>query len=70
MPEGDERFKLLVMGHLEPDEWKTGAQDAPEVGDSAFRQLIAAGLDENDARLKGTLKNRKCGPANRKIRQL
>ena len=25
MPEGDEKFRLLVMGHLEPDEWKTGA---------------------------------------------
>ena len=48
----------------------TPAQDAPVVGDSAVRQLIAAGLDEDGARLKGTLKNRKCKPANRKVRQL
>ena len=59
-----------MMGHLEPNEWETGSQDAPVVGDSAFRQLIAAGLDEDDARLKGTLKSRTCKPANRKIRQL
>ena len=32
--------------------------------------MIAAGLDEDDVRLKGTLKNRKCKPANRKIKQL
>ena len=74
MPKGDETCRLLVMGHLEPGEWKTGAQDAPVVGDSTFRQLIAAGLDEDGVRLqqllKGTLKNRKCKPANRKIRQL
>ena len=53
------KFRLLVLGHLEPDEWKTGAKGAPVVGDSAFRQLIAAGLDEDDSKLKGTLKNRK-----------
>ena len=59
------------MGHLEPDACKkTGPRDAPVVGDSTFRQLIAAGLDNDDARLKGTLKNRKCKPANRKVRQL
>ena len=70
MPEGDEKFRLLVMGHLEPDEWKTGAQDAPVVRDSTVRQLIAAGLDADDARLKGTLKISKCKPASRNIRQL
>ena len=59
MPEGDAKFWLLLMGHLEPHEWKTGAHDAPVVGDSTFRQLIAAGLDEDDATLKGTPKNTK-----------
>ena len=56
IPEGDENFRLLVMGHLEPDEWETGAHDAPVVRDSTFMQLIAAGLDEDDTRLKGSLK--------------
>ena len=70
LPEGDEKCRLLVMGHLEPDEWKAGAQGAPVVGDSTFRQLIAAGLDEDDAKVNGTLKNRKCKPANRKTTQL
>ena len=40
------------------------------VGDSTFRQVIAAGLDADDVRLKSTLRYRKCKPANRKIRQL
>ena len=40
------------------------------VVDSTFGQLIAAGLDETDARSKCTLKNRKCKPANRNARQL
>ena len=31
IPKGDEKFRLPVMGHLEPDEWETGAQDAPVV---------------------------------------
>ena len=64
MPEGDEKFRLLVMGHLEPDEWE------PVAGDSTFRQLITAGLEEDNARLKGTLKNRKCKAANRKTTYL
>ena len=42
MPEGDDKFRLLVMGHLEPNEWKAGAQDAPVVGDSTIRKLILA----------------------------
>ena len=70
MPEGDEKFRLLVMDHLEPDEWNTGEHDAPVVGDSTFRQLIAAGLKEDNAWLKGTLENRKRKPASRKMRQL
>ena len=37
--EGDEKFRLLVMGHREPYEWKTGPQDAPVIGDATFRQM-------------------------------
>ena len=28
-PDDDANFNFLVMGHRKPEEWKTGAQDAP-----------------------------------------
>ena len=62
-------FRLLVMGHLEPDEWATGAHDVPCSGGRPHLQS-ADGCWAGYARLKGTLENRKCKPANRKIRQL
>ena len=40
MPEGDEKFRLLVMGHREPAEWKTGPHNAPVIGDATFRQRL------------------------------
>ena len=48
LPEGDEKFRLLVMGHREPGECKAGPQDAPVIGEENFRQLIGAGAGAPD----------------------
>ena len=46
--------------------WPTGGRLHLQAADSCW----AGQLDDDDARLKGILKNRKCKPDNRKIRQL
>ena len=43
MPEGDEKFRLLVMGHRETEEWKTGPQDDPVIGDACNLQADSWG---------------------------
>ena len=70
LPEGDEKFRLLVMGHKEPKEGKTGPYDAPVIGDATFRQMIGAGAEALDQQLKVKLAGRKCKPANKRQRQL
>ena len=69
IPTGDSKFRWLVMGHTEPDSWKTGPQDAPVMMDSTLRQMVAMGSDYglvtgNNIKQKGKVK-----PANRKKRQ-
>jgi hypothetical protein len=61
---------ILAMGHREPDEWKTGPQDAPVIGDATFRQMIGAGVEAPDQPLQVKLAGRRCKPANRRQRQL
>ena len=70
--EGGEKFRLLAvpLGHREPEEWKTGPQDAPVIGDATFRQMIGAGADAPDQQLQAKLAGRKCKPANRRQRHL
>ena len=72
MPEGDENFRLLVMGHSEPEEWKTGPHDAPVIGDATFTQMFGAGtdLDDSDQRLRAIVAGQQCKPANRRQIQL
>ena len=70
IPEGDEQFRLLVVGHREPDEWKTGPQDAPVIRDATFRQMIGACTGGLDQKLQAAVADQKCKPANRMQRQL
>ena len=62
MPEGDEQFRLLVMSHKEPDEWKAGPQDAPMIGDATFRQMIGPCTKEPDQKLQARSLARSCRP--------
>ena len=70
MPGGDEKFRFLVMGHRKPDGWKTVPQDAPVIGDATFGQMIGAGTEAPDQKLKAAVADQKCKPANRRQRQL
>ena len=48
LADGDEKFRLLMMGHSVPEDWKTGLQDAPVIGNICYIQaadMIAAGID-------------------------
>ena len=70
MPDGDETFRLLAMGHREPQEWKTGPQDAPVKGDATFRQLIGAGTEGPYQQLRANVAGQQCmNPESRTPRQ-
>ena len=70
LPDGDEKFRLMVMGHRDPEDWETDPQDAPVIGDVTFRQLIAAGTDGPDGAVQARVADKKFKPAYRKQRQL
>ena len=72
-PEGDSKFRWIVMGHTEPDSWKTGPQDAPVMMDSTFKQIIAMGSDFGLMKgkrqiIRQGIKDKKVKPANQRQR--
>ena len=44
-PEGRSKMRWIVLGHTEPSNWCTRAIDAPTLGSSTFRLMMAVGSD-------------------------